>query len=228
MISQYQKFTNEIINRKQINFAYYNPRKINDTNRKKLKKLLKDEGLLESLTWNKQTGNLISGHQRLAIIDQLENNDDYDLSMNVIDVPLEKEVKYNIVLNNDAFRGEFDKTSLEEIHREFLEIDFITELGFDKLDLNYMDIQLENENKEKKQEYISSELQKIKENNIAYKKELSQGDSIYGEQNDYILTIVFNNNQDKWNFCNKMNIQKTEKYIKYSKIYDISKEEYKI
>jgi hypothetical protein len=53
------------------------------------------------------------------------------------------------------------------------------------------------------------------------------GESIYGEQNDYILTIVFNTNKDKQSFNRKIGLKFDEKYLKASKMFDIIKEEYR-
>lgn len=229
-ISQYQKFEILTIFRNQINFAYYNPRKISEVARKKLKNKIKEKGLMQSLVWNKQTGNLVSGHQRLAIIDQLENNQDYELTVNVIDESLEEEIKDNVFFNNTSAMGEFDKDILENIKIEFPDIDFINDLGFDNLDLNYMNIEIENFNNVKINNDINKDLQEIKKNDLKNKKQkaIEQGDSYLGEQNDYILTIVFNTNKDKGDFNKKIGIDIKEKYCKYSKIYDISKDEFRI
>ncbi len=226
MISQYQKFVIETISRKQINFAYYNPRKISDTAKKKLKDFLKNKGLIESLTWNKQTGNLVSGHQRLAILDSLERNDEYELQVNVIDVDLKTEIEYNVFLNNTSAQGQFDKDILNQIHLEFPEIDFVEDLKFDKLDINFLDLDVDLSNSQQINK-TSEQLQEIKENNIKQKKQDAESNSNYGEQNDYILTIVFNNNKEKQNFNAKIGIDRKEKYIKGSKIFDIVKEEYR-
>ncbi len=79
-----QKFVSERIHRSKIKNAPYNPRSIDDHARKKLHHNLKKKGLLDALVWNKRTGNLVSGHQRLSILDDLSaTGDDYTLDFAV-------------------------------------------------------------------------------------------------------------------------------------------------
>jgi len=61
----------ETIEINKINPAVYNPRKDlkpGDTDYEKLKKSILAFDMVEPLVWNKQTGNLVGGHQRLKII----------------------------------------------------------------------------------------------------------------------------------------------------------------
>jgi len=60
-ISKYQKFEAVTIHRSEIKNADYNPRKIADHAQKGLRKSLKQNGLVETLVWNKRTGNLVGG-----------------------------------------------------------------------------------------------------------------------------------------------------------------------
>ena len=57
----------EIIKKKTADLipAIYNPRKIKDKNLERLKDSIDNFGYLEIIIWNKQTGNKVSGHQRL-------------------------------------------------------------------------------------------------------------------------------------------------------------------
>jgi hypothetical protein len=48
----------ERIKRSQIDFAAYNPRRISEGNKKRLKKSLKEYGLVQDPIWNKRTGGL--------------------------------------------------------------------------------------------------------------------------------------------------------------------------
>jgi hypothetical protein len=227
-VTKYQKFTPKTIHRSKINFAYYNPRKINEESRKKLKNKIKESGLLSALTWNEITGNLVSGHQRLSIIDQLEKNEDYYITVDCVSLTEEEEVKANIFFNNQSAMGEFDASILMEIKDQFKDIDFEKDLGFDKYDLDYMDIPIDNKNKE---EVIDTDHLKEMRNNYKKNKKNKMeesGGSVIGDQNDYILTIVFNTNIDKQNFCAKCKVERNEKNIKYTKIYDMLKDEYKV
>ncbi len=234
MITKYQKFEAITIKREQINFAYYNPRKISDSNRKKLRDKLKKMGLLNSLVWNKNTGNLVSGHQRLSIIDQLEKTEDYEITVDCVNLSEKEEIEANVFFNNQSAMGEWNVDMLQEIQSSFNgEIDFITDFGFDKIDLDFMGLNVyKTEPFIKTPEEKNQEIEKMRDLKKQYREQQKQeksenGDSVYGEQNDYYLTIVFNNNRDKWNFLNKIRKDVKEKYIKASIIYDVVKEEYR-
>jgi ParB-like chromosome segregation protein Spo0J len=94
-----EAFTIEVVNRKDIHGADYNPRKITESAKKKLRKFLKENGLWEPLILNKRTMTLVSGHQRLSIMDSLLRKDDYDLTMSIIDVDEKLEVSGNVFMN---------------------------------------------------------------------------------------------------------------------------------
>lgn len=58
----------------EINPAPYNPRKDlqpSDPEYQKLKKSILEFDLVEPLVWNEQSGNLIGGHQRLKILQEM-------------------------------------------------------------------------------------------------------------------------------------------------------------
>ncbi len=104
----------ERIPRIAIQNAPYNPRMIDDNAAKKLRAVLKEQGLVSPLTWNKTTGNLVGGHQRLAALDILEKSTDYLLDVAVVEVDEKREKELNIILNNPAIQGftDIDKFAL--------------------------------------------------------------------------------------------------------------------
>lgn len=114
-ISKYQKFEMEVISRDQIHGADYNPRVISEDARKRLKKMLAKHGLVQPLLWNRRTGNLVSGHQRLSQLDQLERSQDYDLQVSVVDVDEREEKVLNVQLNNPSMQGDWDMEKLNEL-----------------------------------------------------------------------------------------------------------------
>jgi hypothetical protein len=133
-----EKFTVEVINRKDIHGADYNPRKISEPAKKRLRKFLKDNGLWSPLTLNKRTMTLVSGHQRLAIMDSLLRKDDYDLTMSVVDVDEKTEVSGNVFMNNPSAQGEWDTLLLQDIKGLFPDIDYEQDMGFDESDINIL------------------------------------------------------------------------------------------
>ncbi len=131
-LSSYQKFEAVTIHRSKLQNAPYNPRTMTAKARAKLKKNISKVGLLEPPIWNKRTGNLVGGHQRLSIMDALEKSPDYSLTVAVVDLSEKEEREQNIALNNGEAQGEWDFDKLEGMFREGLNIDAT---GFDSATL---------------------------------------------------------------------------------------------
>lgn len=134
-IAKYQKFEIETIHRSKIKNAPYNPRYIEDEARKRLKKGIKQHGLVGTLVWNKRTGNLVSGHQRLAIMDELEKTQDYELTVSVVDIAQKDEMELNVQLNNASMMGEFDVDAIVYMANEGADIN---SMGFSESDIDIM------------------------------------------------------------------------------------------
>src|SRR4030042_1570421 len=127
------------IKRSELKEAEYNPRKMKEKAYKKLEKFIKSGGLLQpAIIFNKITGNIISGHQRLKILDSYYNTDNYEITASIVNLTKEEEIKANIKLNNESLMGSWDEILLQEIKMDFPEIDFDKDLGFEKLDLEYI------------------------------------------------------------------------------------------
>jgi hypothetical protein len=139
-LSRYEKFEIIEIKRTSIQNAFYNPRKINDKARAKLKKNLKKKGLLQPLVWNEQTKNLVSGHQRIDILDELEGNSDYSLKVAKVSLSPKEEKEQNLFFNNANAMGEWDLLELEDLFKSE-NFDY-QEAGFEIADLNALDIEL--------------------------------------------------------------------------------------
>ena len=107
-ISRFQKGETRTISRSEVHGAPYNPRVIDDAARKRLLKAIKQDGLIGTLIWNERTGNIVSGHQRLSILDQLEKSQDYALVVTVINVDERKEKALNVQMNNQSMQGDWD------------------------------------------------------------------------------------------------------------------------
>lgn len=117
-MSRYQKFEMETVSRSVLKGAPYNPRKISKTARQKLAASLKDHGLIAPLVWNRRTGHLVSGHQRLSILDALEGTEQYELTVAVIDVDEREEKILNVQVNNESMMGEWDLDMLGTLNAE--------------------------------------------------------------------------------------------------------------
>jgi DNA modification methylase len=104
----------------EIKPAEYNPRtdlKPGDKEYERLKTSLSTFGLVEPLIWNKRTGNLVGGHQRLKIIIE-EGRKEVEVS--VVDLCPEKERALNIALNK--IQGDWDEDKLTNLLSELSEM----------------------------------------------------------------------------------------------------------
>ena len=121
--------------RSKINFAGYNPRKITPEARAKLETNLKSLGLMGGIVWNDTTGNLVSGHQRLSIMDKQNGykkddaNTDYDVWVTCVSLTEKQEKEQNIFFNNQSAMGFFDDDKLKEVMKG---VDFSEMTGFSK------------------------------------------------------------------------------------------------
>ena len=107
--------------------APYNPRNINKKDLNDLTSSIKEFGYVEPIIWNKATGYVIGGHQRLKALQDLGIK---EVECVIVDMPQEKEKALNIALNK--IRGEWDKDKLFGLLDELNEFDFdITLTGFD-------------------------------------------------------------------------------------------------
>jgi hypothetical protein len=230
-----EAFTIEIINRKDIHGADYNPRKITESARKKLRKFLKENGLWQPLVLNKRTMTLVSGHQRLAIMDSLLRKDDYDLTMSIVDVDEKKEVSRNVFMNNQSAMGEWDVFALQDIKEIFPEIDFEADMGFDESDINILLGKQQEEQKlieeqAQAEEFTADTFREAKKKSREKAKaENHNGNSYNLAESDYVIQIVFPNNHEKHEFMKKIRKPEKEKYLKssilldiYNHVYDIS------
>lgn len=134
--TKFQRFDVEAIPRGQIKNAPYNPRVIDPEARDRLRAKIQTVGLVTTLVWNRRTGNLVGGHQRLSILDELEGSEDYTLTVSVIDVDAREEKSLNVFLNNTATMGDWDTNALAAIAEEFKDQD--ATLGFAPGELDYL------------------------------------------------------------------------------------------
>lgn len=136
-LSRYQAFRVERVNRQQINLAPYNPRVMSPEAEKMLQHSIGSLGLVETLVWNRRTGNLVGGHQRIGRIDELEGRADYDLDLAVVDVDEATEKKLNLALNNRNIQGDWDEDALADLLRQFDAGDY-KDIGVTDADLDYL------------------------------------------------------------------------------------------
>ena len=220
MVSKYQAYETEVIHRSQIKNAPYNPRIMDDKAKKRLKKNIAKHGLVAALTWNKRTGNLVGGHQRLEQLDALEKSKDYELTVCVVDVDEKEEATLNVQLNNPSMQGEWDLDKLAMIGEEF-DLDFAEDLGFSETDIDFMfegDERFSELFDTQEKEDMRGDLEAVKEARKESAERLKERNSI-----DWFTVIVFENEKDRDAFMKEISIPKHEKYITEDQVRRIAK-----
>jgi len=216
-MSKYEGYTMATIKRSQIQNASYNPRKISKKNRDNLRKGLEAHKLVVPLTWNIRTGNLVSGHQRIKQLDEMEQTKDYELTVAQIDVDEKQEKEINILLNNQSAMGEFDIDLLsgliEEIDYDLAGFDdkSIDTLlgGFDPEMLNDDDLQ------KRADDY---------DEGIAHRKRMQKA-SQKTNNVDYYSCLVFKDESNRQEFFALLGI-KDEMYIDGNKVIETIREKF--
>ena len=122
---------------KKLNPAQYNPRKDlrpGDPEYEKLKRSMETFGYVEPIVWNKQTGNIVSGHQRLKI---LRHQGETEIECVVVDLDERQEKALNITLNKVS--GEWDLPKLADLISELDDGIFdIGITGFDAAEIEHL------------------------------------------------------------------------------------------
>jgi hypothetical protein len=67
--------------------------------------------------WNKRTGNVVSGHQRLDQLDALHGGTDYRLRVAVVDLDETSEKEQNVFFNNLEAQGDWDLEKLQDVFK---------------------------------------------------------------------------------------------------------------
>lgn len=218
-ISRYQSFDTETISRSEIKNAPYNPRIMDAKAKKRLKANISKHGLVSSLTWNKRTGNLVGGHQRLEQLDTLEKSRDYELTVNVIDVDEREEAELNVLLNNPSMQGEWDFDKLANMTDEF-GLDLKDDLGFTDTDIDLMfegDDRFSQLFETQEGENMRGDLEAVKAARKESAEKLRERNSI-----DWFTVIVFENEKDRDAFMKEISIPKYEQYITEEQVRRIS------
>lgn len=228
-------FTSETIevNRSEINLADYNPRSISAKTRKKLKQNIKKNGLLGGLVYNLRTKTLVSGHQRISILDELNvyPESDYLVKVEAIDVDEQRERELNVWFNNTSVQGQWDYDLLAQI---IPDIDYKNAgLTDEDLQLIGIDFTLQTETEQSITDEINNLIAPVQSQKEAIKqakKELSQAEKIAhnkevkaqvmqeaqekAENMESYVMISFDTYKAKAAFMERFGFDKREKFIK--------------
>jgi len=198
-MSKFEKYETIKLKRSEIKGADYNPRKISDDAKKRLKRNIKKVGLLGGIIVNKNTMNIVSGHQRVGILDELEKGD-YELTVSLVDLTEKEEKEQNMFLNNANAMGEWDYDLIDELWN-IGDIDWGM-AGFEETDFIMID-QAQREEQDKditKQQ--SEEIGKLK----TIRAERKDGNNKKNSADNYIC-LMFKDDNDKELFVNEYKLQ---------------------
>jgi DNA modification methylase len=109
--------------------AAYNPRhdlQPGDPAYESLQRSITEFGCVEPVVWNRQTGNVVSGHQRLKVLRQLGHA---ETACVVVDLDPDRERALNLAMNKIA--GAWDETRLRDLLASFSPDFDATLSGFD-------------------------------------------------------------------------------------------------
>lgn len=219
-ISKYQKFETKTISRDQIQGAPYNPRRISDQAKKKLRDNIKRVGLLDTIVVNKRTMNIVSGHQRVAILDSLERKKDYAITVAMVDLSEKEEMEQNLFMNNAKAMGEYDPSLLAELF-ETTDID-VDYTGFELPDLGILGVEIDMAPTDDDEEQVSEDDKELlqldgriyddsHELRKAIKEHSSRGDT---NTIDVNVVLTFSSTEAKVSFMQKYGFGGGEKYVK--------------
>lgn len=125
----------ETLETKHLLPAEYNPRKDlkpGDPEYDKLKRSVEEFGYVEPIIWNRATGHVVGGHQRLKVLQDLGLD---EVECVVIDMDQEREKALNIALNKIS--GDWDKDKLALLIADLQGSDFDVSLtGFSPAELD--------------------------------------------------------------------------------------------
>lgn len=117
-LSKYEQYEIVEMKREDLTEAPFNPRKISDKARTYLLRNVKKHGLLSPIVWNVQTGHVISGHQRLNVLDSLHRTKKYSLSVAKVNLSPAEEKEQIVFFNNQEAQGEWDLPKLENLLKD--------------------------------------------------------------------------------------------------------------
>ena len=217
-VTDFQKFNTETIQRSQIKNAEYNPRIMGKKAKKRLRKSIVSSGLVSALTWNRRTGNLVGGHQRLEQLDALEKSGDYELTVCVIDVDEREEAKLNVQLNNPDSQGDWDLDKLAGI-AEYFNLS-MEEMGFGKLSSEMLfdgDERFTELFDTPEADAEKGKLRAIKEDRKRMDDRLKRENSV-----NWFTTVVFADEAEREAFHRAIHVPLSEQYITKEQVYRLT------
>lgn len=217
--TRFDKGNPEVIDRALIKNAPYNPRQIDRDSAQRLRKSISEHGLVDLPIWNKRTGNLVGGHQRISQLDALEGSKDYELMVNVIDVPEREEAALNAKLNNSDLMGDWDFQKLADMADEF-------DLGFEDMGFSETTVDMMFDGDDRFSALLDNDDVNGAECDMGEIKAARQrirDDELEKDSINYFATIVFHDEAAKKRFMQAISINTWEQYVTVEQILRVLK-----
>lgn len=181
-----------------------NPRTISEDNMRRLKESIKKNGLVGHPVWNRQTGHIVGGHQRIAALDSIMRSQGYELDVLEVDMPLKDEVRLNVALNQQDAQGEFDMFAISALATDF-GLDLSADFGFsdEVIEINFPEFSaVAEESSDVRRETSSDDIAKMKEVKKAAREKYKEMRNEYGTEGEPkgVLTVVFDleSSKEQW------------------------------
>jgi hypothetical protein len=158
--------------------------------RKRLKVSLEKNSLLAPITWNRVSGNIVGGHQRIKALDAIARGKDYTLRVAAVEMTEVEEKQANLALNSERIQGHWAADQLGDMLRdETLDLDAA---GFDATDVYVL---LGEESKDTVLTEIANRVQQM--HDIA---DATQGTKAKDDENannlDFFMVFVWKNSKE--------------------------------
>jgi hypothetical protein len=159
---------------------------------------MKSVGLLSPVIWNEATGFLVSGHQRLSVLDDLEKykpgENDYDIVVSCVQLNEKTEKEMVVFLNNPSAQGDWNLDKLADL--KLTSMVSFEEMGFIQADV---DILFSGDSKFSQLFHDNSDVTAAKDTLKKIKEVRSSANDKFAGQNsaDYYFTVVCDSQEDK-------------------------------
>ncbi len=195
----HERFTMVRVHRSELKGAPYNPRVLSDKARKKLQRGIAKMGMLQPITWNALSGNVVGGHQRLKVLDALNKSSDYTLEVARVELTETEEKQANILLNNPEAQGDWDLEKLEAmLHDATVDLDAT---GFDTADVYRMFGDNPLNERPKELQELAEKLREAQTRNSEI-----VGTSNKRDDGDFYLVVVFRDSDDRAEFLKALQL----------------------
>lgn len=212
-LSRFEAWTPVEVERSHLKGADYNPRQISDEAKGKLRNALSNMGLVQPIVWNKRTGNIVGGHQRLSQLDALEGSPNYRLTVAQVDVDEKTEKELNVLLNNPEVSGDWDLEKLKDLLTD--ETLDIANTGFDPADV----FKLFGDEAERAPSQAFEQLgEKVRDLKNIYKQ--LEAERVDKDDPEFYLVVVFKGGADRERFLEAMGLE-DNRYVSGTYLLDM-------